>query len=286
MKGWARPLLLLLTALAIAALATRTPDPVYADAPPRQFSAARAMIDVQAIAVRPHPQGSADAARVQAYLIGRMTTLGLAPQAHAFESAKGPGRNLLGLLPGRDRAAPAVLLMAHSDSVPSGHGAADDAGGVAAVLEAVRALKADTRQRDVMVLFTDGEETGLQGARAFFASDPARAHVGLVINLEARGNRGRAVMFETQPNAGPLIAALTQAKALTGASSLMPDLYRRLPNDTDLTEALNYALEPPTPPRYATGPKVAAPASPNSHRAKPHATNTPSQVITTPVHTN
>jgi hypothetical protein len=89
-----------------------------------------------------------------------------------------------------------------------------------------------------MVLFTDGEELGMLGAKAFFTGDPARAHVGVAINLEARGNRGRALMFETHRNAGPLIRFLIDSDALASASSLMPDLYRRLPNDTDLTEAI------------------------------------------------
>ena len=88
------------------------------------------------------------------------------------------------------------------------------------------------------MLFTDGEEPCLCGAKAFFSADPARARVGVVLNLEARGNRGRAVMFETHRGAGPMISMLADADALDGASSLMPDIYRRLPNDTDLSEAL------------------------------------------------
>jgi Peptidase family M28 len=238
MTRWATPLLILALGIAAAAFALRTPAPQPAGAPPAAFSAVRAMTDVKAIAQMPHPMGSAEQARVQAYLLGRMTGLGLQPQVRPFAGAKGAGRNLLGVLPGRDRAAPAVLLMAHADSVPAGPGAADDGAGVAAVLETVRALSAQARQRDVMVLFTDGEELGMLGAQAFFSGDPARAHVGVVINLEARGNRGRALMFETHRNAAPLIAYLRNAKALAAASSLMPDLYRRLPNDTDLTEAL------------------------------------------------
>jgi hypothetical protein len=127
--------------------------------------------------------------------------------------------------------------------VPQGPGAADDGAGVAAVLETVRVLSAASRQRDVMVLFTDGEELGMLGAKAFFTSDPERAHVGLAINLEARGDRGRALMFETHRNAGPLIHFLIDADALSSASSLMPDLYRRLPNDTDLTDALKGGVQ-------------------------------------------
>ena len=235
---WTTPLLLLLLGLLAAVLAMRAPAPAPVDAAPGVFSAGRAMADVRAIAQRPHPIGSADSPRVQAYLLKRMAELGLQPQARPFASGQGEGRNLLGVLPGRDREAPALLLMAHYDSVPTGPGGADDAAGVAAVLETVRALATAPRERDVMVLLTDGEEAGMLGAKAFFSADPARAHVGLVINLEARGNRGRAVMFETHRNAAPLIAALIDADSLAAASSLMPDIYRRLPNNTDLTEAL------------------------------------------------
>src|SRR6185312_11965728 len=237
---WTTPLVLLLLGLVAALLATREPGPAPADAAPQVFSAGRALADVRAIAQRPHPIGSAESLRVQAYLLKRMADLGLAPQTHPFASPKGEGRNLLGVLPGHDRQAPAVLLMAHHDSVPSGPGAADDGAGVSAVLETVRALQTVSRQRDVMVLLTDGEEAGLLGAKAFFGSDPARLHVGLAINLEARGNRGRAVMFETHRNAAPLIRALVDSDSLAAASSLMPDLYRRLPNDTDLTEAIRH----------------------------------------------
>lgn len=237
---WVTPLVLLLLGLLAAVLATREPAPAPVNAAPGVFSAGRAIVDVRAIAQRPHPIGSAESLRVQSYLLKRMTALGLDPQVRPFASPQGEGRNLLGVLPGLDRRAPALLLMAHHDSVPAGPGAADDAAGVAAVLETVRALETAPRLRDVMVLFTDGEEAGLLGAKAFFASDPARAHVGVVINLEARGNRGRAVMFETHANAAPLIRTLVDADALAAASSLMPDLYRRLPNNTDLTEALHH----------------------------------------------
>jgi hypothetical protein len=237
---WTTPLVLLLLGLVAAVLALRPLAPAPAAAAPGVFSAGRAMADVRAIAQRPHPIGSADSVRVQAYLLKRMTDLGLQPEVRPFASPRGEGRDVLGVLPGRDRKAPAVLLMAHFDSVPAGPGAADDAAGVAAVLETLRALQAAPRERDVMVLLTDGEEAGLLGAKAFFGADTARTHVGVVINLEARGNRGRAVMFETHRGAAPLIGALIDADSLAAANSLMPDLYRRLPNDTDLTEAVRH----------------------------------------------
>jgi len=59
----------------------------------------------------------------------------------------------------------AIMLMAHYDSVYSARGAGDDASGIAAILETLRALRAGPPlDRDVIVLFTEGEEEGLLGA--------------------------------------------------------------------------------------------------------------------------
>jgi acetylornithine deacetylase/succinyl-diaminopimelate desuccinylase-like protein len=67
--------------------------------------------------------------------IRRMERWELSPEAAGYRV-----RNLVGQLPGRDPTAAPVVLMAHYDSVPGSPGAADDATGVAAVLEAVRAI--------------------------------------------------------------------------------------------------------------------------------------------------
>jgi len=140
--------------------------------------------------------GSAADARVRDYLIARMTRLGLHPQVQRAASFAVYGSelsgatvdNVIGVLRGRDPAAPAVALMAHHDSVPGSPGAADDTAGVAAALEIVRAIEVrGVPARDVMLVITDGEEPGLLGARAFFGESPLAAHVGYVLNMEARG---------------------------------------------------------------------------------------------------
>ena len=59
---------------------TRPPSPVPATAPDTVFSAERAMRHVEAIAVRPHPMGSADHDRVRDYVMEQLTALGLKPQ--------------------------------------------------------------------------------------------------------------------------------------------------------------------------------------------------------------
>lgn len=254
-------LILLFTALAVAlglaVISSQTPAPRPLSTPPAAFSAARAMADVREIARAPHPVGSEDHARVQAYLMQRMTALGLTPEIQtgplsprAVRRIEGEGRsaqglaaaNLVGVLPGRAPDRPAVLMMAHYDSVPGSPGAADDATGVAAILEAVRAIRArGEADRDMIVLLTDAEELDLDGARAFFAAHPQRDRIGAVINLEARGGGGRAMMFETGPGNANTIADYSQATgaATSGPSSnaLAVFVYRLMPNGTDFTVA-------------------------------------------------
>ncbi|MBU4039619.1 MAG: M20/M25/M40 family metallo-hydrolase [Alphaproteobacteria bacterium] len=242
-------------ALLLAALTLQVPAPAGADAPATAFSTERAMVDVREIARRPHPVGSADHARVQAALLQRMAALGLQTSVQAGPlspaavrrlereggSAAGIGvTNLIGVLPGQDPRLPAVALMAHYDTVPDSAGAADDTAGVAAILEAVRAIRArGPADRTLVVLLTDGEELNLDGARAFWGGHPLRDRIGAVVNLEARGGGGRAMMFETgRGNAGTIgLFARAGARATGGVSSnsLAVFVYEAMPNGTDFT---------------------------------------------------
>jgi len=245
----------LLLGLAIANLALRTPPPLPANAPADQFSAGRAMADVRAIGRKPHPIGSAEIVRVRDHLLSRVNGLGLEvlvrPGEGVRDAATGSPRsvavgavqNIVATLPGADRAAPAVLVMSHYDTVHNSPGAADDSAGVAAALEIARALKAGPAPaRDVIFLFTDGEEPGLLGAEAFFARDPLRDHVGVVVNMEARGDAGRAAMFQTGPDSGDLIRLYAGSAHQPTANSLAAAVYARMPNDTDFTHALRKGL--------------------------------------------
>ncbi|WP_226635714.1 M20/M25/M40 family metallo-hydrolase [Brevundimonas poindexterae] len=247
----------LLVGLGLAALLTRTPAPRPATAEATAFSAGRAFADVEQLARSPRPLGTPAHAEARAYLLTRMQALGLDPVV--MEGPLSPGsirrmerwelspaeagyqaRNLVGVLPGRDPAAAPIVLMAHYDSVPGSPGAADDATGVAAVLEAVRAIKARGQtERPLIVLITDAEELGLDGARIFFGDYPDRARIGFVVNLEARGGGGRAMMFETGPgNAGSVGLLAEAAPDIDGgvtSNSLAVAVYRLMSNDTDFS---------------------------------------------------
>jgi len=265
-RGVARYTLpLLLLSIVIAAWsawsAQKTPPPKPATIATTEFSAARAMQHLSWIAAEPHPTGSAAAARVRDQLVNHLQQAGLQVSVQrgqaAAEYGKGDGRgvraanveNVVAVLPGRDRSLPAVLLMAHYDTVPHSPGAADDGLGVAVMLEISRALQNDLRQRDVVFLFTDAEEAGLLGARAFFASHPLSSRIGTVVNLEARGSSGRAVLFETGPGNAALLGTFAKLAPQPLGNSLTGFVYRYMPNGTDFTvpaqkgiPGLNFAI--------------------------------------------
>lgn len=245
-------------ALALAVFSLQSPAPRGGDAPADAFSAERAMADVREIARAPHPVGSAEHARVRDYLLARMTALGLEPHVQSGPLSTAAVRrlerwgldpaatghqahNLVGVLQGRNPDAPAVMLMAHYDSVATSPGAADDAAGVAAILETVSALQARgvTPERPLIVLLTDAEELNLDGARVFFGGHPLRDRIGAVINLEARGGGGRAMMFETGRGDDETVRlfgrSAVRADGGVTSNSLAVFVYSLMPNGTDFT---------------------------------------------------
>ena len=160
------------------------------------------MRDVREIAKKPHPLGSAENDRVREYLVGRLRELGANPEVQtatvARHSPLGPDtwavvNNVVAKIPGTQPTG-AVMIVAHYDSVPSGPGAGDDAASVAAILEArSRAQSRPCRCATIsIVLFTDGEELGLLGAKGFVETLPdAPQHQGRAELRDARRLSGR-----------------------------------------------------------------------------------------------
>jgi hypothetical protein len=219
------------------------PAPRPADAPPEEFSAERAMAHIRQIAQRPHPVGSADHARVREYVAGALDELGLKAERQSTVVRRGAPtlrmarvENILARIAGTGSTG-VVLLASHYDSVPAAPGAADAGSGVGAILEALRALRAGPAPRnDVVVLFTDAEELGLLGAKAFVEQHPWAADVRMAINLEARGTYGPSWMFETGAGNGAVVAEWASLVPAPAGSSLSSEIYRRLANDTDFSE--------------------------------------------------
>lgn len=242
-KGRAVGFAALLLVVGFALLSLRQLQPpaaVSESAAATEFSSGRAMRHLGNIAQRPHPIGSAEHARVRDAIVKELSEIGLAPEVQKASVVRpfsaATVENIVARLPGSGSGGKAVLLASHYDSVPTGPGASDDGSGVAAMLESARALKAGAPlKNDVIFLFTDGEEVGLFGAKAFTEQHPWAKDVGVALNLEARGNAGPSMMFETSPRNGQLIDGLGKAAPAPVASSLAYEIYKRMPNDTDLT---------------------------------------------------
>ncbi len=210
---------------------------------PDQFDAQEAKARLAAILgdQRPHPSDTQANDEVRARLIAQLQSIGLKPivrdQLACNELYKQRGvscarvRNVIAIL--GPQTGKALLLNAHYDSSPVGPGAADDGIGIATLLEIGSKLKDRPLKGPVILLFNEGEELGLVGARAFLA-DPLSRNVDSLINLEARGVRGPVNMFETsRPNAAP-VAVFASAVKRPAANSLATDVYRLMPNYTDV----------------------------------------------------
>lgn len=211
-----------------------------------EFDVRRALPHLRAIASESHFIGSAAHRKVRDYLLAEAARIpGVRPELQAREAsyrAWGPiavatVNNVIARLPGTvgDRA---VLVVAHHDSTPTGPGAADDGSAVAAMLEVLRLVANGPAPRNELIfLFSDAEEVGSMGAAAFLAalSPGDRARIATVLNFDARGNRGPAVMFETSRENGWLIEQYAAAAPHPVGSSLIAAAYGLIKNDTDFS---------------------------------------------------
>jgi hypothetical protein len=240
---WKTPLLALVSLL-VASSAVHLSDRAPADVVPATaldvFSAERAFAHLHDLLQEnvPHPAGSAANAVVGDRILEKLRQFGYTPETQeALQcSTLAPGcafvRNIIAVKPGRE-SDQAVMVTAHYDSVPGSVAAADDGAGVAVMLElAERLAKRAPLRHDIVFLFTDGEESGLRGAMLFAEKHPLMRRIGLVLNMEARGASGPALMFETSEKNARLID-LMAAVPRPVTNSMLFEVYRRMPNDTD-----------------------------------------------------
>jgi hypothetical protein len=118
------------------------------------------------------------------------------------------------------------------------YGAADDGYGVSTILETVaQTLKyRDDWNQGIKVLFTDAEEVGMMGMKAAWANDRhIFDNVGFMINIEARGPWGPALLFETCPGNEKVMELYAKAAEYPFTYSLTTVVYNFMPNFTDFT---------------------------------------------------
>ncbi|SFU29429.1 Peptidase family M28 [Pustulibacterium marinum] len=208
------------------------------------FSTKRALNHVEAIASKPHFVGSSAHKEVITYLQSALENLGIVSTLQTGYTAGdwanlSSATNIIGKIEGSEDGK-ALLLLSHYDSNPhSSLGASDDAAGVATILESLRAFLAEGNQpkNDIIIVFSDAEELGLNGAQLFVNNHPWIKDVGLVLNFEARGSGGPSYMLiETNNGNSNMVKEFQKAAPkFPVANSFMYSIYKMLPNDTDLT---------------------------------------------------
>ena len=210
-----------------------------------KFSTERALIHLKEITKAPHYIGTEEHARVREYIVEQLNGLGLKTEIQEgfimnpkWKSLDKP-KNILAKIKGSGNGKSLLLLSHYDSALTPSFGASDAGSGVVTILETIRAFQASakTPTNDIIILFTDAEEVGLDGARLFVKNHPWAKNVGIALNFEARGSGGPSNMIvETNSGNKNLINAFMEADVkFPVASSLMYSIYKMLPNDTDST---------------------------------------------------
>ena len=241
------------------------PSPKAADY--EGFSSARVVEDIAVISKEHHSVAHPEErAKVREYLVERLQGLGAdTVKIYGYDSLVGPKNrhvvytfdadNILAEFAPENASDSTAYLMfvAHYDSRYSqpmpkqdtvwSYGAADDGYGVGVTLETVSHLlkqRADWKQ-GVKVLFTDAEEVGMYGMTAQWENNrEVFDNVGLMINIEARGPMGPALLFETCPGSEKIMDLYADAAKYHYTYSLTTVVYTFMPNFTDFTIVKDY----------------------------------------------
>ncbi|MDT7828618.1 M28 family peptidase [Pricia sp. S334] len=221
--------------------------PVYnsdADVADTLFSTDRALTHVKMISQKPHAVGFPAHEQVRDYIVSELEKMGLKIRVQKGYTAGdwanlSKVENILARIEGSGDGK-ALLLLSHYDSNPhSSLGASDAGSGVATILESVRAFLSTGKKskNDIIILISDAEELGLNGAQLFVDEHQWAEEVGLVLNFEARGSGGPSYAFiETNRGNQNLLREFIAANPeYPMANSLYYSIYKMLPNDTDLT---------------------------------------------------
>lgn len=201
----------------------------------------KTMEHLNVIAKEPHPTGSLANQEVRKYLVEQFDKMQVTYEDMSFQIGSKTYVDYLIKLdaPSTEEG---VMFVSHYDSVQTGPGAGDDGISVASMLTVLEeTVNRQNYQNDIYFLFTDGEELGLIGAN-YFVSEYKEEYIDklkFVVNLEARGNQGSLLMFETSDHNYNIAKMLKQAVP-SGSTpfSFAAAMYKRMPNDTDLTEFL------------------------------------------------
>jgi hypothetical protein len=140
--------------------------------------------------------------------------------------------NIVGDIPGRDKADEVVILGAHFDSWQGATGATDNAAGVSVMMEAMRIIRALGLEprRTIRLALWGGEEEGLFGSRAYAAAHlgtpahplPDLARTTAYFNLDNGTGRIRGIWTQRRAAVQPIFAAWVAPLADLGVTMVSP----------------------------------------------------------------
>ena len=221
--------------------------------PKEGFSTERVVEDLKVIAEKPHSVAHPEerAQNIQ-YLVQRLDELGGKTQTYVYPNItsrkfKFDATNVLAEFPPLKASADTTYLMmiAHHDSrypwklkndTVCPLGAVDDGYGLAIILESVRQALQYRKDwvQGIKVLFTDGEEVDLQGMKlAYKHNKEIFENVGFILNIEARGPFGPALLFETSMGNEQVMKLYADHAKSPFTYSLMNVVYHSMPNGSD-----------------------------------------------------
>lgn len=206
----------------LAEYVQQPPRPLGTDAPPEQFSEARALTVVRKLAdeIGPHPVGSAAGLAAAEYLAGELRKI---PRLEVeLQDAEGDTRinvwsevnfhyrvrNVVARLAGRRKEA--LLINAHYDSPVEANGGTDNGIGTAAAFEVMRALAASPQlEASIILSLNGGEEAGSGGAAGFLSHRFAR-DVRVFLDTDGSGS-GKANLMVASANVPALLHSYARA---------------------------------------------------------------------------
>lgn len=182
--------------------------------------------------------GTPGNAKARAWIVDRLTTIGVIPmrvvQADAPPGGRGTfehpftftsksdvtvqGVNLVATCAGRRSDLPPIVVSAHYDhlGIRAGqtyHGADDNASGVALLLTVAERCVRTPFERRLILAFFDAEEQGLQGARAFLQSKIAILPVALNLNFDMVGRGDKNELYVAGPGRWPALRPIVAGPA-------------------------------------------------------------------------
>jgi hypothetical protein len=158
--------------------------------------------------------------------------LNIETRAREETAVQPTGFNVIGEIPGTDKADEIVVIGAHFDSWHGGTGATDNATGSAAMMEVLRIFKTAGLQprRTVRIGLWGAEENGLIGSRQYVQTHlgtpqepkPELAKTSAYFNLDNGTGKIRGIWMQSNPSVKPIFEAWVRPLEDLGVEILGP----------------------------------------------------------------